>query len=121
MRGWRRRASAHAFASATVTETPRRLAPRTRASGRAWTVTWKVGMVSAAVMVRATARSMEVIGRPSPGACTSGSVSGAAGGGAAGRAVGCARSTSSPVITPPGPVPCTCSRLTPSSPARRRA
>ncbi len=106
---------------ATVTETPFFLAARSSASGRAWTVTWKVGMVSEAVMVAATAFSMAVIGRPSPGTSISGNGWPATTGATAAALDDRARWTSAAVIAPSGPLPFTSSRFTPSSPASLRA
>jgi len=113
-------ASAQALAMATVTETPFFLAARSSASGRAWTVTWKVGMVSEAVMVAATAFSMAFIGRPSPGTFISG-IGWPATTGATAAAPARACWTSAAVIAPSGPLPFTSSRFTPSSPASLRA
>ena len=57
-------ARAQALAMATVTDTPLALAALISAPGLAFTVTWKVGSVSEAVMEWLTAFSMAVIGRP---------------------------------------------------------
>ncbi len=94
-------ASAQALAMATVTDTPRRLAALISAPGWAFMVTWKVGMVSEAVMEWLTARSMAVIGRPWPGTCTSGMMcAGTWRATSEGRSMGWARCTSSATTSP---------------------
>ena len=122
MRGCFFIASAQALAMATVTDTPFFLAARIMASGRARTMTWKVGMVREAVMEWETARSMAVMGRPWPGTCTSGRAwAGVGRATSVGRSRGWAASTSAAVMTPSGPVPLRVLRFTCRSAARRRA
>src|SRR3569623_2869067 len=122
MRGCFWIASAQALAIATGTDTPFFFAAEMSAPGCACSDTRKVGMVSDAVIEWLTAFSIDVIGRPTPGTCTSGMA--CAGMGAmvaAGRWMGCAFKTSSATISPLGPLPRTLFKFTCSSPASLRA
>ena len=106
-------ANAQALAIVTVTDTPFFFDALIKALGFILTLTRKVGIVSAADMEWLTALSITVMGRPSPGTCTSGSAcAGISLPTAVGLTIGCARFTSSAITTPPIPEPFKVLRLT---------